>query len=53
MKLTKKNINNEKADFLKKFKKKKFKLNCFGDKIIGVETTDKEIIDYVKKLGLT
>ena len=53
MKLTNKNINNERGDFLKKFKKRKFKLRCRGDKIIDIETTDKEIIEYVKKLGLT
>ena len=51
MKLTNKNTN-EKDLFLTKFKKKKFKLKCFGDKIIEVETNDKEILAYCKKLGL-
>jgi hypothetical protein len=52
MKLTKA-VNNEAEDFLKKFKKKKFSLESRGGKIINIETTDKEIVDYVKKLGLT
>tara|TARA_R100000963_G_C4600131_1_gene74148 strand:+ start:519 stop:680 length:162 start_codon:yes stop_codon:yes gene_type:complete len=52
MKLTNKNIKNERLDFLKKFKKKKFKLRCIGDKITSIDSDDKDIIKYAKVLGL-
>jgi|GEM_PF-5212497 len=45
---------NETEDFIKKFSGKKYK-NLMGidGKIVSCETTDPEIKDYLKKLGLS
>jgi|ETNvirenome_6_85_1030632.scaffolds.fasta_scaffold402134_2 hypothetical protein len=56
MKLTKEIISkNEVGDFIKKFYgKKPYKnLKAIDGKIVSCETTDPEIKDYLKKLGLT
>lgn len=54
MKLTKEREQTESMIFIKKFKGKKFDISADGNgKIIKIITTDKEIIAYAKKLGLT
>ena len=42
----------ELKEFKEKFNKKKYNIKSEFGKIISVETTDKEIIAYCKKLGL-
>jgi len=56
MKLTKEiDTKNEIQDFVNKFygKKKYTKLKAINGKIVSCETTDKDIKEYLKKLGLT
>ena len=54
MKLTKERDQVESMIFIKKFKGKKFGLTSDATgKIIEIISTDKEIIAYAKKLGLT
>lgn len=56
MKLTREiDTKNEVEDFLKKFygKKPYKKLKAINGKIVGCETTDQDIKDYLKKLGLS
>ena len=55
MKLTKNRVSTEAEDFTKKFgdTKKNWRIYATPDgKIFSVESTDKEIIAYVKKLGM-
>jgi len=46
---------NEVQDFINKFygKKKYIKLKAIDGKIVSCETSDKDIKDYLKKLGLS
>ena len=56
MKLTKEiDTKNEVQDFINKFYDKKpyKKLKAINGKIVSCETTDKDIKDHLKKLGLT
>ena len=56
MKLSKEiDTKNEVEDFIKKFygKKKYIKLKAINGKIVSCETTDPDIKNYLKKLGLS
>ena len=56
MKLSKEiNTKNEVEDFVNKFygKKKYIKLKAIDGKIVSCETTDPDIKNYLKKLGLS
>lgn len=56
MKLTKENkTQNETMDFVKKFYGKKTyrNLKSINGKIVACETSEKDIKDYLKKLGLS